>query len=171
MSRKIRRVPANWKHPKEITNGRYGSFERYVPLLDGDYTALAAQWDQNKLAWEQGEFPDGYVPDKNGVFTFEEWNGGRPIREHYVPYDVNGELPWWQMYETTTEGTPRSPAFATADKLVDFLVEDGEQNTTGAHMGPWSRERAEQFVKEEGWFPSMVFLGGESYTAKTGYPK
>lgn len=55
----------------------------------------------------------------------------------------------WQLWETTTEGSPVSPVFATADELVNWMVADG-----------YSREGAEAFVKS-GWAPSLVMTPGK----------
>lgn len=53
----------------------------------------------------------------------------------------------WQCWETTSEGSPISPVFATADELVAWLVrEEG-----------CSEEAARRFVETK-WAPSMVMV-------------
>ncbi len=55
------------------------------------------------------------------------------------------ELPigdWWQVWENVSEGSPITPAFATKEELVDYLVNYGEQGSGEV----WRREAAEKFV-------------------------
>lgn len=174
MGREIRRVPANWQHPTYRTmrmrRDFYGEIETWKPLLNRSFNEEAAKWDERKEAWDRGERPDYFDADKHGAISFEDWEGDRPDPEYYVPYDVNDDLPWLQMYETVSEGTPVTPAFATADELIDFLCERGQQYEAGETDGPWPRDRAEAFVRNERWFPSGIIIGAEFYDAKTGYP-
>lgn len=173
MGREIRRVPANWEHPKyrieQFRNRVLQWVYTWHPLFDRDFAKELAEWKEAKAAWDRGERDESAV--KYGCKTFEEWHGDAPNREWYVPYDVNGDLPWWQMYETVSEGTPVTPAFATPEELIDFLVSTGEVYDSGESDGPWPRDRAEKFVRSEQWFPSMITVGGETFTAKDGFPK
>lgn len=175
MGREIRRVPANWQHPTYRTMrarpGFYGEIETLKPLFDRDFAKEAAEWDAEKAAWDRGERPDSFDAARYGAISFEDWHGERPDSEWYVNYDVNGDLPWWQMYETVSEGTPVTPAFATPEELIDFLATTGEQYENGEGSGPWERERAEQFVRNERWFPSFVSVGGGPLQGvKEGWP-
>ena len=172
MSREIRRVPANWQHPTyrtmRLRPGFYGEIETWKPLLNSSFAEQLAEWEERKAAWDSGQDPDrAKYPD----MSFEEWHGEKPEADYYVPYDPNGDLPWWQMYETVSEGTPVTPAFATPEELIEFLVENGQQYEGGETDGPWERERAEKFVRDEGWFPSFVVKNGVFATAKEGMPK
>lgn len=168
MSRKIRRVPANWQHPTYRTmRWGKGEIETWRPLLDRDFAKEAAEWDSEKAEWDSGTHA---AKAKYPNMSYEDYAGERPDAQWYVPYDLSGDLPWWQMYETVTEGTPVTPAFATADELIDFLVEHGQQYEGGDSDGPWPRERAETFVKSEGWFPSFILSGGQFFQAKDGKP-
>ncbi|MEY9237731.1 hypothetical protein ABIF65_003730 [Bradyrhizobium japonicum] len=96
MGRQVRRVPADWQHPK---NGR-----RYIPLRKAD-DALARATDQRMPAW---------------------------------PAEA---CTHWQLYETTTAGTPLSPPCASARDLAKWLaahhVEAGP-GFTGSE-GEWLR--------------------------------
>lgn len=59
----------------------------------------------------------------------------------------------WQAWETTTEGSPTSPVFATPDELVAWAVSpDGRLGLGGK---PVSEAAARAFVNA-GWAPSMV---------------
>lgn len=172
MSREIRRVPANWQHPTYRTERwRRGVVEVFKPLFDRSFADVASEWDQAKAAFDQGERPDYFVEAVHGSLSFEEWHGERPTPEYYVPYDVKGDLPWWQMYETVTEGTPVTPAFSTADELIEHLATIGEVYDDGEGSGPWPRDRAQRFVMDEKWFPSFIIAGGETFEAKDGYPR
>jgi len=89
--------------------------------------------------------------------------------------------PGWQIWETTSEGSPVSPVCATADDLVEWLCQPEGSDEKWASRGfygtgePYcyseqgcSREAAERFVKGTGWVPSAV--GGE-ITTKDGETK
>lgn len=174
MSREVRRVPANWQHPTYRTErwGR-GIIETWHPLFDRDFAKEAAEWDEQFAAWQRGERPEG--AEKYADMSFDKWHGERPDPAWYVPYDVNGDLPWWQMYETVSEGTPVSPAFATAEELIEHLSTVGEVHE-GEPEGAWPRERAEKFVLSERWFPSFIGIVEpgkpiEIRTAKDGFAK
>lgn len=65
---------------------------------------------------------------------------------------------WWQVWETVSEGSPVTPAFPTAEALIDHLCLVGDDWSKGK---PYSRDAAENFVKNTGWVPSlMVGPGG-----------
>ena len=51
---------------------------------------------------------------------------GPPDEAECMPRWAQDEATWWQMYENTTEGTPTSPAFPTAEELRDYLAANGE---------------------------------------------
>jgi len=90
---------------------------------------------------------------------------------------------WWQVWETVSEGSPITPAFATHRELIDYLVKGGDawdrkrlmkylftgRNLTGRKHGGWSREDAESFVDAE-WAPSTISVGGKIYEPRDGVP-
>jgi hypothetical protein len=123
MGREVRRVPADWKHP---SNGEYtDGTVRYVPLFDGsDYESRVRDWDEESAKWARGEFPE-YASEANRKLSYEEWNGQRPKAEDYMPAWPEGDRTHCQMYETTTEGTPISPVFATPEELARWLADNG----------------------------------------------
>ena len=47
MGREIRRVPANWEHPKDERGN-------YKPLLDSDFETEARKWLDACKAWDEG---------------------------------------------------------------------------------------------------------------------
>jgi len=148
MGREIRKVPANWQHPKTAKwNPRLQKEEeQYEPLYDDRESALK-------------EFAEAI-----------DYHGGGPTSHTYVDFEEQ-EPTWWQVYETVSEGTPVTPPFATREELVEYLVENGDfwdqhrakGSIGGFRMpcGPWSRNAAESFVMGAGWAPSLVVDGGK----------
>lgn len=73
--------------------------------------------------------------------------GGCPdTRHHPLPGDG------WQLWETTTEGSPLSPVFETAEELAGWIADGNDwENTT--------YEQAIAFVNK-GWAPSLIIDDG-----------
>lgn len=102
MGREIRRVPANWEHPRDDRGG-------YIPLHEG-YAVRVAEFE--KMQAEKGiqEAIEYYgCPDKND----------------FMPDWADSEKTHLMMYETCSEGTPISPAFATPEELARWLADTG----------------------------------------------
>ena len=153
MGREIRRVPEGWEHPKD-EDGRYRA------LYDEDYESVIEDWIENHNLWLEGDHPD-QLDDSSATSNykyFAEWDGNPPNVEYYRPKWKSEEMTHYQVYETVTEGTPVTPAFATKEELVDYLVEYGD-NWSGKG---YDREVAEAFVKIE-WAPSMIMTGRKIY--------
>lgn len=95
MSRKCRRVPKDWQHPKDIS---------------GDYIPLHELFPYNAAEIEEG-LRDGWLkgePPYYGIPTMPQWPESQ--RTHY------------QMYEEVTEGTPISPVFERPEDLARWLA-------------------------------------------------
>jgi hypothetical protein len=148
MGREIRRVPANWEHPKytQDTASRQNQIGCYCPL-HGDY-------EQTLLEFEKD------IKGK-GLREAIDYHGGGPRSEDHAQYGGK-ECTWWQLYETVTEGTPVSPPFATPEELVYYLRTKGDFWGRINGEEPYSREAAEQMVSG-GWAPTGVFAGGKFY--------
>ena len=58
----------------------------------------------------------------------------------------------WQLWETTTEGSPKSPVFATGDDLAVWM----SQNPCGFAGHVFDLQVAMEFVHGDGWAPSMI---------------
>ena len=138
MGREVRRVPADWQHPKDSSTGNYR------PLHDGERYA---------------EMAEGFLEKLNA-------EGLQEAIDHYGCVDKNYYMPKWtdeqkthyMMYEDTSEGTPISPAFETPEKLARWLSDTGASafaNDTASYEG-WLR------VAKGGFALSAV------YTEKTG---
>ena len=153
MGREIRRVPPNWEHPKR-ENGSY------QPMFDASASNRFTEWleDFDRFKREEiKEVCENYGYDERDPYAvFCEYSGGPPDHEYYRPHWELAEATWLQVYETVSEGTPVSPAFATEEELVDYLVENGDfwdqsRRNDGDHhymnCDPWHRKAAEKFVK------------------------
>lgn len=119
MSREVRRVPANWQHPEQ--EGHYDG--RLQPMHDQSFASAMREWIAGWDAWERGERPS-YCSDENRDIPYWEWEGGPPQPKYYRPDWSDAERTHLMMYETTSEGTPISPAFATPEELARWLVDN-----------------------------------------------
>lgn len=143
MSREVRRVPVEWRHPVEpnpyweIQTARrlrlgdpasrlHGPAEQFVPLLG---RSIIAYYDDPSEVDERDLMP-----------AFD------------VPEDSLG----WCLYETVSEGTPVTPVFASAPELIGHLSAVGED----WDQKPYRRAAAEALVKEGSSFGSFVVTGG-----------
>jgi hypothetical protein len=157
----------NWEHPK---NEVYDPFDRrmttqYQPMYDKDAETAWKEWldefedfKKEELARIVNEYPnDGYSLD-TPYRSFCSWNGQPPDPDYYRPkWDENAAM-GYAVYETVSEGTPVTPAFATKEELIDYLATNGTYWDKGK---PWPREAAERFVAAE-WAPSMMMTISES---------
>lgn len=67
----------------------------------------------------------------------------------------------WQMWETTSEGSPMSPVFSTPEELATWLYEN-EASSFGSNTS--SYEQWLKFIKGPGWAPS-AFLSDDGLKA------
>lgn len=149
MGREIRMVPPNWEHPKKQTLHGFD----YQPMRDRTFADEAREWLNDCIAWENGTHED-CAKHKEKYPFYWQWAGDPPDAEYYRPAWTE-EPTWVQMYETVSEGTPVTPAFATKEELIDYLVTHGDFWDQKRGDGGWKRENAKQFV-EAGWAPSMM---------------
>ena len=84
MGREIRKVPAEWEHPKNEPG-------HYIPLLGRSFAKSLADWEEGKQKWSEGLRLDWHnkewVPiEKRYIkYTYEEWDGKRPEKDDYMP--------------------------------------------------------------------------------------
>jgi hypothetical protein len=157
MGREIRKVPANWDHPKQANH--YDG--RLQPMFKETFAEAAAEWKAAFAAWERGEHPD-YCSGESRDLEYWEYNGEPPERAYYRPWQDH-EATWFQVWETVSEGTPVTPPFATAAELIDYLATNGDFWDQRRGAGPWNREAAEKFVGM-GWAPSMMVMSSAAGT-------
>lgn len=161
MGREVRRVPADWQHPKQhvpdYVAGRI--VEIYKPLYPGEqYQPSVDEWDDECAKWKAGWRPDHFDDPESRVMCYEQWAGQRPHRDDYMPNWPADQLTHLMMYETTSEGTPISPAFETPEELARWLSDNNASAFAGmpASYESWLR------VAQGGYAPSAI------YTPETG---
>ncbi|WP_018619068.1 hypothetical protein [Spirosoma luteum] len=125
MGRELRKVPADWEHPKQH-NGNY------QPMYEEYYGDAIADWINEHQQWENGTHPTLVVhPEYKEEYPFYAmWNGGPPNVDYYRTRKFTPEeLTHIQLYETTSEGTPKTPVFP-ADQLEQLCEYAAEHCTT-----------------------------------------
>src|SRR3990167_4438568 len=137
MGREVRRVPADWQHPKDEHTGRY------KPLFEGDrYEPRRKDLEENLAA--------------DGLKAAIDWCGNPPDINDYMPNWPESEKTHLMMYEDTSEGTPISPAFATPEELARWLTD----NKASAFCGMTATYEQWLNVCRGAWAPSLVISGG-----------
>ena len=124
MGREIRKVPANWVHPRKEDGS-------YQPMFNEHYEDALKDWLDSHNGWVNGTHPDLIKnPEIKDEYPFYAmWGGNPPDVEYYQTKRYTPEeLTHIQLYETTSEGTPESPVFR-ADQLED-LCEYAAKNVT-----------------------------------------
>lgn len=166
MGREIRKVPADWEHPRydDDTAPNSSRVGDYKPLRDEDYASASEAWMAGLDAWRRGE-RDEFSSD--GYRFFWEYHGNPPDHDYWRERVwTEAEATHFQMYETVSEGTPLTPPMASLEALADYLVEHGDfwGQKRGTHSydrgekpTKWSREAANRFV-QSGYAPSLVTM-------------
>ena len=156
MGREIRRVPGDWQHPKFTRedaphSGRIGD---YRPLYNEEYHEACAKWYADAAAFKPDEFSRWH----------HEYAGPPPDEQSYRDRAwTPEEATHIAVYETVSEGTPVTPAFATPEELIEYLVQHGDFWDQKRGDGGWKRENAESFVGR-GWAPSLMVNRSETGT-------
>jgi hypothetical protein len=158
MGREIRKVPADWQHPKN----EHGN---YIPLFDGFNESLK-DWDEGARQWDAGYMEDfRFFPESNDrhwkpkpdepeyQISYAEWAGPRPRKEEYMPDWPEEERTHIQMYENTTEGTPISPVMSCPRELARWLA-DNNASAFGSMTASYDDWLA--MIENQGFSVSMV---------------
>ncbi|HZR50150.1 MAG TPA: hypothetical protein VFB06_11580 [Streptosporangiaceae bacterium] len=114
-NREVRPVPFGWEHPRRPGTYSDGS-PRYVPLYS------RATLRDHVRSNAGNPHPDDYIkidPDR------------------YMPAIPEGTPYGYQLYETTSEGTPLSPVFRTLDELAAWC----EHGATVFASDRWTKEQ------------------------------
>ena len=150
MGREVRRVPANWQHPKD-------GLGHFIPLLLGPFEDRLREWLAGEEKWNAGlreDYKGGWKPleGKELSMSYTEWTGRKPVSGEYMPSWPSEKKTHLMMYETCTEGTPISPAFATPEELARWLT-DNEASAFGGQTATY-----EQWLSacKQGWAPTAV---------------
>ena len=148
MSREVRRVPLDWKHPEGHA------------LYDGDYEKENAEWLAGLAKWKKGLRHDWKTKgdiehgEANTVWEWIDWHGNQPRIGDYMPVFPEELCVGWQMYETCSEGTPISPVMESPDELADWLYNN---NASAFGSSTASREQWAATIKA-GWVISAVAI-------------
>lgn len=139
MGREVRKVPADWQHPKDPITGYF------KPLLGGSYEAEAAKF----LA----------MANEKGLQEAVEWMGC-PDKADYMPDWSAEQRTHLMMYENTSEGTPISPAFATPEELARWLVDNN-----ASAFGGWTASYEGWLSVARGGFACSAVIANGAMTS------
>lgn len=141
MGREVRMVPPDWQHPKDEARP-----DQFKPLLDGLFAESLAEWQLGNAKWAEGlvsDYNGNWKPKDADIHseTYEEYSGCRPSEADYMPAFAEGSATHLMMYETCSEGTPISPAFATPEELAHWLADTNASafGDCGASYEGWLR--------------------------------
>jgi hypothetical protein len=148
MGRELRKVPADWQHP-ESDGSRGGRFKPLFYGAGGLYEKEAREWLERAIKWSQGERPD-YAGDDAPEF-FWDWDGGPPEARDYMLVGVPDEqCTHFMLYESTSAGTPLSPAFETLVEVAEYAAEHATTFASfKATKEEWFRMLTDGFVTQE----------------------
>ncbi len=132
MSIEIRKVPKDWKHPKNASGD-------FIPLYEGTELATGQkEWDLQNMKWLEGFTKElnnegdiiwvNKTPDEFEI-TFEEYDSPRPLEKEHMPEWKESELTHLMVYEDESEGTPLTSARLTVEELALELFESGDNRT------------------------------------------
>ena len=117
MGREIRRVPKDWQHPTE-----HGRLKPLFYGAGGRYEKQAREWLAEAVEWSSGARP-AYAGEDAPEFYWD-YEGGPREAESYMLVGVSDEAcTHLMLYESTSEGTPLSPAFETVEAVAEWAAE------------------------------------------------
>lgn len=155
MGRELRKVPANWEHPKKDDG-------TYQPMHNRFYGDELKEWMIGHELWQDGTHPDlRKDPTLKEKYPFYAMYHGNPPDVEYFQTKkyLPEELTHIQLYQTTSEGTPLSPVFR-ADELEKLCEWAAENATTFARYKAtkeeWMRMLSNDFVYHQQG--NMIFL-------------
>lgn len=126
MGREVRRVPADWQHPKIKRMNRIKRVEEeiYQAMHDTPFGPKMREWFAAWEAWERGERPS-HCDEERARLSYWEWAGPPPDPAYYRPDWPEESRTHLMMYEDTSEGTPISPAFETPEEVARWCADNG----------------------------------------------
>ncbi|KKM21704.1 hypothetical protein LCGC14_1632770 [marine sediment metagenome] len=146
MGREVRLVPADWEHPRD----EHG---KYKPLFNDDYVTVAWEWMHEAKLWSEQKHPE-----QDSKYNFYwEWSDMPPEENLYRPAWIEDNRTHFQMYETTSEGTPISPVMETKEELAHWLAD----NNANAFGGMTATYEEWLTTIERGWAVSLVGEAGK----------
>lgn len=149
MGRMVRKVPANWEHPREPDGS-------YKPMYDRTYKDAANEWMSECMLWCNMEHPGQAKAWGKDCAYYWEYAGMPPKDECYRPEWKEEERTHYMMYEDTSEGTPISPAFSTPEELAHWLTDTG-----ASAFGDMTASYDQWLIICRGkWAPGIVIKNG-----------
>jgi hypothetical protein len=150
MSREIIMVPENWEHPKNLDG-------RYKPLSPFSYYESVKE-----------DFIRKFI--ESGLQEAIDYCGNAPDINDYMPDWTSEEKTHYMMYETTSEGTPISPAFKTPEEVAMWCFENkvsafGSQT---ASYEAWLRVANGGFAVSAVAIPGRGLISGVEALTQTG---
>jgi len=156
MGRELRRVPADWEHPRNERG-------EYFPLYDEDFETAARHWKDALAAWERRDFAwleandfGSPTEEYRDAHEYWEWAGWPPDRAVYRPAWPEESRTHYQMYENTSEGTPISPVMPDIESLAHWLA----NNHASAFGGMTATYEQWLAMCQNGSAPAAVIGGG-----------
>lgn len=122
----------SYGHVKGRPGTQFAEFADGIAPEAGSFMGRDVYRVQRALIAAAG-LPDdwGLCPTCKGNASVERYEGQRDEAESWEPTEPpEGE--GWQMWETTSEGSPMSPVFATPEELAAWLARTGA-STFGSH--------------------------------------
>jgi hypothetical protein len=136
LGREVRPVAIGWEHPRRPGTYSDGS-PRYRPLHSREDLRLHLE-----------DFHDN--PG--------DWEDGHPDLDDYMPPIPEGHPYQFMLYETTSEGSPLSPAFGTLEELAAWC----EVGATAFGGIRWTREQWLASFKDGTTDVDTMLVGGPS---------
>lgn len=148
MGREVRKVPADWQHPKD-EQGQLVRLRTGYSRDVAEFMAILAD------------------PERGLQEAIEEM--GAPDKNDYMPEWPESEATHLMMYETTSEGTPISPAFETAEELARWLADTGASAFASmtATYDQWLATVRRGFSVSMIYSPEQGLLPGAAMSANT----
>lgn len=111
-----------WVRVPNLTAQEVNAAQTPANVFHPYYLGEIPRWLLSKRRAEQaGHRPVCLRCDENG--TIEAYPGQRAAADTWQRTHPP-EGPGWQLWETTSEGSPQSPVFSTAETLVDWMVQN-----------------------------------------------
>jgi len=163
MSREVRRVPLDWKHPthpypethwsRTSPSRLHDAYSAFFCLNTPSVSDAQARWDEENAQWSAG------THKYQKAYPYVEYAGERPTTFTNMPDFPADEVLGFCLYETVSEGTPVTPVFATEEELVNYLSTIGQDHGDG----PMRRESAEILVKNGDSFCTFMVINNTIY--------
>lgn len=118
----VRRVPPNWTHPKDEKGN-------YIPLFDG----LLVEKHNYKIMLYKSRAREGFATIDDMLYwmgsPFTPCEDGlidpKTATQGYTAFEATS----YCLYETVTEGTPKSPVFNSLKDMAIWIQKDDHSRT------------------------------------------